>query len=348
MIGELVSPSMNQKRKSFVIVTILLFTTLSITTPVDSNDTQPLDLTGINVAVYEGVTDGQSSSLSSRTALFWMFRWMNASVDVVSAENIRNDILDDYDLIAVPGGWAWAYFQDLQSLGVNKIRQFVENGGAFFGVCAGAYFACDGIRWEGEYIEYTLDLYPNLGIGPVEEIAVWPDFNMTRINLNKGASGPDLSREPDNHTVMYYGGPHFRTIGTDGVITLATYDANDEPAIIGYEYEQGRIVLSGPHVEWEEDSDRDGVAWVNAYDDEGSEWNMMLQIGLWLSEEAFTTSTTSPSTSPSTTPTTTSETTPADPGPTHPLSEIDPILVLTGFLAVSVVILVVSELRRRH
>jgi glutamine amidotransferase-like uncharacterized protein len=322
---------------------MLLFMTLAIANPVISNEIQRTDLTGIKVAVYEGVTNEQSSSLSSRTALFWMFRWMNATVDVVTAADIRNDILDSYDIVAIPGGWAWAYYQDLYTSGVTRIRQFVQNGGAFFGVCAGAYFACDSLIWEGGHIEYTLDLYPNQGIGPIEEIAPWPDNNMTRINLNKSVEGVDLSGEPDSHMTMYYGGPYFETSGTEGVTTLATYDVNDEPAIIGYEYGQGRIVLSGPHVEWEEDADRDGVAWVNVYDDEGSEWNMMLQISLWLSENAPNSPSTT-STTTGTTPITTTTTTEPSPAPT-PL-EIDPMIGLVAIFAIIAVAVIADRLRK--
>jgi glutamine amidotransferase-like uncharacterized protein len=266
---------------------------------------------------------------------------MNATVDVVSAADIRNDILNDYDIIAVPGGWAWAYFQDLTTAGVARIRSFVENGGAFFGVCAGAYFACDNIRWEGSDIGYSLNLYPNLGIGPIEEIAAWPGHNMTRINLNKGLEGPDLSGEPDSHTVMYYGGPYFETNGTEGVTILATYEVNDEPAIIAYEYGQGRLVLSGPHVEWEEDADRDGVAWENVYDDEGSEWNMMLQIGLWLSANSEPETTASNTSTTSTTLTST-----PNPSPTLLPLEIDPVLGLVAILAVFVIAVIADRLRK--
>jgi len=328
---------MTQKFKSAFIFLTFLLTTLMFAIPADSGEIQTTDLTGINVAIYEGVTDEQSSSFSSRTALFWMFRWMNATVVVVTAEDIRNGILDDYDIVAVPGGWAWAYFQDLGTLGVTKIRQFVANRGAYFGVCAGAYFACDNIRWEGEYISYSLDLYPNIGNGPIYEIAAWPGHNMTRINLNKAIDGPDISKEPDSHTVMYYGGPYFETSGTEGVITIATYDVNDEPAIIAYEYEQGRIVLSGPHVEWEEDADRDGVAWENVYDDEGSEWNMMLQISLWLSEDEFeiTAIDSTTSTISGETPTTT----------VLPL-DVEPALGLAGVLVVLAVLIAAYRLRK--
>ena len=107
--------------------------------------------------------------------------------------------------------------------------------------------------------------------------------------------------------------------------------------LIAYEYEQGRIALSGPHVEWEEDADRDGVAWENVYDDDGSEWNMMLQISLWLSENSYETTTTT---------STTSTTAGVDPSPSLPPLEIDPALGLAGILAVIMIAVIIDRLRK--
>jgi len=66
--------------------------------------------------------------------------------------------------------------------------------------------------------------------------------------------------------------------------------------MIAFEYEEGRVFLSGPHPEWEEGSNRDGCTWENFFDDQGSEWDLMLKISLWLTE-GFTTSTTTTTTS---------------------------------------------------
>jgi hypothetical protein len=62
--------------------------------------------------------------------------------------------------------------------------------------------------------------------------------------------------------------------------------------MIAFEYEDGRVFLSGPHPEWDEDSDRDGdIGWDAVFDDFGSEWEMMLKVSLWLLENSGTTHT---------------------------------------------------------
>jgi hypothetical protein len=54
------------------------------------------------------------------------------------------------------------------------------------------------------------------------------------------------------------------------------------PAMIAFEYEEGKVFLTGPHPEWEEDSFRDGCVWDNYLDEDGSDWNLCKTISLWL------------------------------------------------------------------
>ncbi len=275
---------------------VLLIVTLFVLSPFHVATTTgrilPTDLSGMNVALYYG---DPSSSTSSRTALQFMLSWMNATVDVLHASDIFDGDLADYDMIVIPGGWAGTYNEDLAGAGITEIRSFVRNGGAFFGVCAGAYFGCDKIRWEGTIIEYPMNLYEGYGVGPVEEIAAWPDYAMTEIIINRTSPLIDLSGEPANHTVMYYGGPWFEITDQEDIHSLATYSANNESAMIAFEYEDGRVFLSGPHPEWEEDSQRDNSSWEDVFDDRGSEWDMMLKVSLWLLEVHLS-GTTSPTT----------------------------------------------------
>jgi hypothetical protein len=83
---------------------------------------------------------------------------------------------------------------------------------------------------------------------------------------------------------MYYGGPYFETEGMEGITTLATYSYNGMPAMIAFEYGEGngRVFLTGPHPEWEEDSYRDGSLWDNNLDENGSEWELCKTVSLWL------------------------------------------------------------------
>jgi len=54
------------------------------------------------------------------------------------------------------------------------------------------------------------------------------------------------------------------------------------------------VFLSGPHPEWEEDSQRDNSIWENEFDDQGSEWDMMMKVSLWLVEDLESSTTTPP------------------------------------------------------
>ncbi|TFF91448.1 hypothetical protein EU546_08600, partial [Candidatus Thorarchaeota archaeon] len=157
---------MTGRRILIAIICGLILTSTSLVLGIDSATPEKLDLDGVSIAVYVG---GESSA-SSREALRQMFLWMNATVTVMSASSIKTGALDDYDILVVPGGNAGDYNNDLGHAGREEIGIFVEDGGAFFGVCAGAYFACDWIIWEERSIEYHLNLFNGCGIGAIDDI----------------------------------------------------------------------------------------------------------------------------------------------------------------------------------
>ena len=252
------------------------------------------DLTGVKVAVYDrgsGVTSDPREH--TMAALYWMFRWMNATVEFVNSSAIKEGVLNDFQIIAVPGGYAYDYYLDLGSSGANAIRDFVAEGGAYWGSCAGAFYALQEFEWS-EYGEtdtyyYGLDLYPGRGVGPIIGIADWPNIAMTDVQINTTNELIDLSQEPSNQSIMYYGGPYFETEGVEGITTIATYSYNDMSAMIAFEYGDGngRVFLSGPHPESEEDSFRDGCLFDNYLDDNGSEWELCKKVSLWLAASNF-------------------------------------------------------------
>ncbi|UCE11831.1 MAG: hypothetical protein JSW61_07835 [Candidatus Thorarchaeota archaeon] len=263
-----------------VLFTLILILMILVFPQPSTGQSDQSDLTGIQVALYTG---GPTSE-SSRESLSRMFSWMNASVTVLSGSAIREGELENFDLVVIPGGYAPDFIDDIGARGLDKIRDFTSNGGSFIGVCAGAYFASDYIIWQGIPTEYRLDLFDGAAVGAIDQIAPWPNFQMCTISINRNSIRIDLSSEPANHTIMYFGGPYFLPSDPSEIEILATYDINDEAAMISFEYGQGRVFLSGPHPEWEEDSDRDNASWPDDFDDNGSEWNLMLSVSLWLTE----------------------------------------------------------------
>jgi len=55
--------------------------------------------------------------------------------------DIRDGQLDNYDCLVVPGGDPFLIAEGLDEDGLDKIRQFVFNGGTYLGVCAGTYLS---------------------------------------------------------------------------------------------------------------------------------------------------------------------------------------------------------------
>ena len=235
------------------------------------------DNSPVRIAIYGG--DG--AFFRSIRAATKMFQWMGADVRRISPEEIIEGKLDDFDILYMTGGWAVPYVRDLRGPGIMKIRSFLEAGGGYFGVCAGAFFAADTIIWEGKRYEYPLDLFPGYAKGPIVEIAPWPGFKLCRIHLSQ-TPHPITKGEPGSLMSLYYGSPWFDVPPGFKADVLAYYDINNRPVMLAFEYGQGRVFLTGVHTEFEEGDDRDNVLWDNDMHDPESEWPLMLNTVRWL------------------------------------------------------------------
>ena len=65
----------------------------------------------------------------------------------VGPEEIRGGALAQFDLVIFPGGSGSAQAAALGESGSEQVRQFVEQGGGYIGICAGAYLATSGFSW---------------------------------------------------------------------------------------------------------------------------------------------------------------------------------------------------------
>lgn len=192
-----------------------------------------------------------------------------------------NDLTNYYEGIYFPGGDAYYYKRAINETGLQHIRALVQEGGAYIGMCAGAYFASDSVDWEGEIYDYQLDLFQGTATGAIAEIAPWPDYAMTVIDLNP--DNPINRYEPPSQTTLYYGGPVFQPHENTIIDTVATWhEYHNDAAIINFSYGNGRVLLVGPHPEIEEDSDRDSTDFAQELDDDGTEWNLLWTAVDWV------------------------------------------------------------------
>jgi glutamine amidotransferase-like uncharacterized protein len=208
--------------------------------------------------------------------------WKGLSHERVNAKWINsNDLHPRFKVVYFPGGYAYDYKRKLTAAGERHIRELVDAGGGYVGICAGAFFAATRVDWEGGSYPYTLGLFKGRAFGALSEIASWPDYALTTISLNPrhevsvGLAGA--------FTTMYFGGPAFYPDPDEDVDTLATWDEyNAHPAIITLHYGQGRVLLIGPHPEIEENSARDGNLFGSALNDPETEWGLLWRSMDWV------------------------------------------------------------------
>lgn len=214
-----------------------------------------------------------------------MFPWMDYTVERVNAEEIKNGVLENIQILCVPGGNMYQYAEDLSSKGIEQIRDFIHGGGGYVGICGGAYFAGERVIWRGDQLPMrSLNLFPGTAQGPYNEIIPYPDSGMCKVTI-VDPTHPITQTEPDSAWMLYYWGPALIPENDAHVTILGRYDITDQPMMLALECGRGRAFLIGTHPEIEEDSDRDDVTFGDELDDRGSDWDLMRKATLWCLEE---------------------------------------------------------------
>ncbi|TFH10400.1 MAG: hypothetical protein E4H14_02590 [Candidatus Thorarchaeota archaeon] len=225
-------------------------------------------LVGVSVAVY----DDRGTTATSQTALEAMFRWMGASVTVIGGDDVANGALDNYDIFVAPGGcWCDERCEILDDYDI--IREFILNGGSFFGVDSGASYA----------VSYRLGLFD----GVYNSDCNGTGDKLITMNVNHGSTGPDLSGELESYNMFYESSGYFYSDNMTGIIPICTYTDTGYFGMIAFEYGNGTVFLSGPHPEYEEGSMRDNTDFWDTDPDPDSEWNFMLKVTQWLLAESM-------------------------------------------------------------
>jgi len=186
-------------------------------------------------------------------------------------------------VLYMPGGWAEHYVRDIDAKGATAIERFVESGGGYIGICAGAYYSAKQIVWANKTWPYDIDLFPGIPTGPINAIAPWPRYATTPITLKR--DHPITAEGPVHRTALYYGGPILKAREDAAVTVLATYDATGDPAMVAFAKGKGRVFLSSAHLEYDLRSERDHTAWPEkekGIDDPESDWDLLQRAALWV------------------------------------------------------------------
>lgn len=163
-------------------------------------------------------------------------------------------------LLIIPGGRDIFYQADLQGKGTDRIRAFVESGGNYLGICAGAYFASGSIAFEkGGPLEVcaerSLHFFPGTAAGPAYGPRKYSYENTS------GAEAAAISWRGESCRIYYNGGCTFEEVERySSIEILSRYlDLPDTPpSILKMEIGLGKAILSGVHFEYSSERLKNG------------------------------------------------------------------------------------------
>ncbi|MBI2743345.1 MAG: hypothetical protein HYX48_05455 [Chlamydiales bacterium] len=155
-------------------------------------------------------------------------------------------------LVVMPGGRDVYYHSALDGIGTQKIRRFVEAGGSYLGLCAGAYFASESIEFEkGGRLQVcgrrSLELYPGIAVGPAYGPGKYSYEN------DQGVEAAHISWGDEECFAYFNGGCYFESPHQfSNVRILSSYlNLEERPAaMIECKVGNGRALLSGVHIEF--------------------------------------------------------------------------------------------------
>jgi glutamine amidotransferase-like uncharacterized protein len=176
------------------------------------------------------------------------------SFKIFTRHYLEADFFDDVDLVCIPGGFGDASsFDYLLSENGDRIKEFVQRGGAYLGICMGAY-------WAGQYY---LDILEGVD---AEQYITRPNTDTRRPHAK------DIKINWNGHdtTMFFYDG--CALVGNGKFDTIATYANGDPMAII-----QNRIGLIGCHPESEEHWYND-YSWMQGKYHQGSQHQLLLNF----------------------------------------------------------------------
>lgn len=186
---------------------------------------------------------------------------------------------DSVRLLIMPGGESWEYSKELGEQGASTILEFVKAGNGYMGICAGAFYATSHRAGGYSTGPYGIGLlrgtaYDGTALKKEPFIEGMMDLDIVSHLLTLGF--------PATFRIVMFGGPSFLYDKQEEehkrIRVMAQFQKIHEPAMITFHYGRGRVFLSGPHLEIEEDR----TDWGKEFEDPDSEWLMLERVTSFL------------------------------------------------------------------
>ena len=117
-----------------LLTTLLLVVAVTANAQSNAPETAPSTNQPIRLAVYG---DGGAPGYKNFPPL--LKNVPDIQVEVINGQQVRDGILDNFDLALFPGGSGKGQGDSMGPEGVQKLKDFVASGKGYIGICAGAY-----------------------------------------------------------------------------------------------------------------------------------------------------------------------------------------------------------------
>lgn len=159
----------------------------------------------------------------------------------------------DCELLIVPGGRDIPYYEALKGKGISLVSEYVNSGGSYLGICAGAYFASNEVVFEKDRLHEVIEkrdlsFFPGRAVG-----TIYSDKPFSY--QSQRSAHPALIQHENSAVYTYYnGGCYFEKAEdfTPSVEILAHYknaNLHNVAAIVLCQVGKGQALLSGVHFE---------------------------------------------------------------------------------------------------
>lgn len=211
------------------------------------------------VALYDDKgTGGKAAAEATAASIPGSLVWR------VGAEDIRDGALSGFDLVIFPGGSGSAIAKALGEKGRQQVKRFVENGGGYTGICAGAYLSASNYEWSLAFSNQRTfaEMHEIPGEG---QKSMWYRGDSSTVTMELSDAGKKIFGDHAGELpVIYHNGPIIPPL-KDG--EKPTYEVlawfrsevskyepqkgtmTNTPAMISTTYGKGRVLVISPHPE---------------------------------------------------------------------------------------------------
>ena len=214
----------------------------------------------LKIAIYDAGGAGGSGPRN----LDKVFAGTKVVMRRVGAIDIREGVLDQFDLVIFPGGSGSKQAAALESSGREVVKKFINQGGGFVGICAGAYLAASNYKWSLGISNHKT-FCKSFEIPEVGRKSMWYRGASAPVKMELTEEGKKILGEVKGiFDVRYHNGPIMSAMGKEGLgnfRTLANFRSEvsrykpqegtmiNSPAIIVGEFGKGRVLCISPHPE---------------------------------------------------------------------------------------------------